>query len=853
MQSAIEMRARPRTPPPAVRSTISIEKVIFVAALITLVALLLRDPLTLREVVISSAGESADFSTYTFDDRGNGGTSVAAAGSGNTLAWACQLRDAYEYRYCGFGVLLNPKESGRGIDLSRLKSVKVVLHYAGSARSLRVVFRNKDARYLDLGATSDEQVNQTSMSITPGTQAVEFGLNQFAVAEWWRDSAPTPARELSDPHFNNVTGMEFVTAPDAQPGRHSLHVDKIVFTGRSVSPEAWYAAIALVWLGLIGAILLHRRHEAMQWQGRLLGSMRKTVDTIPHMVWSIDHEGRSYFNRQWEDFTGISPDADGLLDLRKLIHRDDRRQAIAAWKRGIRSGQEFRFELRVRHHSGEYRWLLARTVPFVDEDGAINEWYGTWTDIDDRVRAQSALRTSIEKERKRSRQLKWTSEHDPLTRLPNRRAFDARLAEVTSGTPGGRTGLLLIDLDYFKHLNDTLGHGAGDDLLRHIAKRLKQSVRVGDFVARMGGDEFAVIVPTLVADSDLVSLGNAVASAIQVPLHIGGHVVRPGVSIGGAAWHGVQSGPDDLLTRADAALYATKRAGRGGFRLFEGRMLDEVKNAAHQLARARHVIAENDIVVFYQPKFMSDGETITGFEALLRYKGTDESLELPDTIAEAFNDHELATGVGERMQQKIALDIRDWIDRDMKFGRVAINAAPAEFMRDDYAERLLGVLESYRVPPTCIEVEVTEHAFVERGRDYVGRALEVLKSAGVTISLDDFGTGYSSLSHIRDFPVDLIKIDKSYTEKIGKDEDITALVAGVIQLVRSLGLEVVAEGVETIHQLKLLRTMGCHFIQGYLLGEPVDSSLVGEFVTGGPRAQIGCAGPSFRPSLVRSQ
>jgi diguanylate cyclase (GGDEF)-like protein/PAS domain S-box-containing protein len=833
METAIEMRALLRRPRPVRRSALSIEVVVVAAVLMTLVAVYFRDPLTLRETVISSTDQSPSFSTYSFDDRGNGGLSVASNRSERALVWACDLRNTYEFRYCGFGVMLDPRQSGSGIDLSRLETVKIVLHYQGSARSLRVVLKNKDARYLELGATSDEQVNQTSMEITPGTQAIEFGLNQFAVAEWWQNSAPVLSPELTEPRFSNVVSMEFVTAPDAQAGRHALGIDRMVFKGRSVSAEVWYGAIALMWLLLIGAILLHRRHDAMKWQSRLLGSMRKTVDTIPHMVWSIDQEGRGYFNRQWEEFTGVSPSLDGGLDLGALIHPDDRRRAVRAWKQGIRSGKEFRFELRVRHNSGNYRWLLARTVPFADEDGAISEWYGTWTDIDDRVRAQQALSASIEKERKRSRQLKWASEHDPLTRLPNRRAFDARLAGEFQGATDSGVGLLLIDLDYFKHLNDTLGHGAGDELLRTIAKRLKQSVRRHDFVARVGGDEFAVIVPVLRTPSDLASLGNKIAAAIQIPLNIGGHVVRPGVSIGGAISPERQSDGHDLLKRADAALYSIKREGRGGFRLFEDHMLEDVKKSAYQLARAREVIAGDNIVVLYQPKFASDGRTIAGFEALLRHHGPDKSYQSPDTIVEAFNDHELATKIGEQIQLKVVCDIRRWIDGGVRFGRIAINAAPAEFLRDDYAERLIEVLEAHRVPPTCIEVEVTEHAFAERGREYVGRALEKLKAAGVTISLDDFGTGHSSLSHIRDFPVDLVKIDKSYTKRIGEDKEITALVGGLIHLVQSLGLDVVAEGVETIQQLNLLRSMDCRLVQGFLLGKPVDSSRVAQLLSEG--------------------
>ena len=184
------------------------------------------------------------------------------------------------------------------------------------------------------------------------------------------------------------------------------------------------------------------------------------------------------------------------------------------------------------------------------------------------------------------------------------------------------------------------------------------------------------------------------------------------------------------------------------------------------------------------------------------------------------------------MQHRVARDVRGWLDRELPFGRISINAAPAEFLRDDYAERLLGVLESQGVPPDRIEVEVTEHALMERGREYVSRALAELKSAGVTVSLDDFGTGHSSLSHMRDFPVDLIKIDRSYTALIGKDEETAALVAGVIHLACSLGLEALAEGVETTQQLEMLRAMGCHFAQGHLLGAAADGASVARIVSG---------------------
>lgn len=810
------------------RDHLTIELLVLVAAALTAVASYYRDALTHRELSFFPQDEGIAYVSYRFDDRDVGGSSNAAAEEVSYVGWICDLTTAYEYRYCGLGVLFDPAGAGGAIDLSGFDRAELTLHHEGPARSLRLVLKNSDRRYAAFGTVDEQKVNEVNVPVSAGPQTLRVDFSQFAVAEWWRDTASRPSVELTKPEFDNVISLELLTASDAEPGRHELRLERIALHGNWMSAEAWYGSIALAWLLLIGSILLQRRREAERWSSRLLESMRTTVDTIPHMVWSLDPAGKAYLNRRWEDFTGVPLRAGGKLELRRLIHADDVRAAVAEWKRGIRSEAEFDIELRIRSRCGSYRWMLAHAVPSRDGNGTITGWYGTCTDVHDRVLAQQALRSSIRKERRRSEQLKWTSEHDALTRLPNRRAFEARLGELIRRAPeaGSEVGLLLIDMDYFKHLNDSLGHFAGDELLRTIAGRLKRAVRREDFVARIGGDEFAVILPGLQGEGDLASVGNAVAAAMQLPLNIGGHVVRPGTSIGGAICPKDGSEANDFLKRADAALYALKRSGRGGFRLFEKYMLDEVKTAAFQLARAREAIADGSLIAFYQPKFAIRSGALAGFEALLRYTNADGAVQLPETLAEAFNDYELAAKIGEQMQCQVARDVRAWLDAGMPFGRVSINAAPAEFLRDDYAERLLRVLERHDVPPGCIEVEVTEHAFVERGREYVARALDRIKSAGAIISLDDFGTGHSSLSHMRDFPVDLIKIDRSYTSQLAQDEEIAALVTGVIHLACSLGLEVVAEGVETAQQLDLLRAAGCHFAQGHLLGVPIESSRV---------------------------
>lgn len=816
------------------RDYLTIELLVVAAAILTAFASYNRQALTHRELSFSSQDNGKSYLSYQFDDRGMGGSSVASAAAGSGPGWICDLTTKYEYRYCGSGVLFDPAGAGGGVDLKGFDKVQFIFRHEGAERALRVVLKNKDSRYSALGASSNEKVNELNIPVYSGLQDVEIDFEQFAVAEWWKNSASGPSPELTEPEFSNVISVEILTAPDAEPGRHELHVEKIVFHGSTMSAEVWYGSIAFAWLVMIGAILRRHRRQASGWKSRLLESMRTTIDTIPHMVWSLDRNGKAYFNRRWEDFTGMPPDEGDARYLRRLVDPDDLRTAFAGWKCGIRSGQEFDIEFRIRTRVGSHRWVLTRAVPSRDESGRITAWYGTCTDVHDRVLAQEALRNSIRKERERSQQLKWASEHDALTRLPNRRAFEARLEDAILRAPetGSDVGLLLVDMDYFKHINDTLGHGAGDELLRAIGTSLKRAVRQDDFVARIGGDEFAVILTNLHDEADLATIGNAVAAQVQQPLTINGHIVRPGASIGGSICPKNAADAVDFLKRADAALYALKRSGRGGFRLFERYMLEEVESAAFQLARAREAISGDGIVAFYQPKVAIPGGEVAGFEALLRYTTPQGAIELPDTLAEAFNDYELAAKIGEIMQRRVAHDIRTWIDTGLAFGRVSLNAAPAEFLRNDYAERLLRVLALHEVPPSCIEIEVTEHAFVERGREYVARALCTLKSAGVTISLDDFGTGHSSLSHMRDFPVDLIKVDKSYTKLISEDHEIAALVTGVIHLARSLGMKVVAEGVETSQQFELLRSMGCHFAQGHLLGMPLESTRVRAYISG---------------------
>jgi diguanylate cyclase (GGDEF)-like protein len=376
--------------------------------------------------------------------------------------------------------------------------------------------------------------------------------------------------------------------------------------------------------------------------------------------------------------------------------------------------------------------------------------------------------------RRTSEDLRLASEKDALTGLANRGAFQSHLdaAALRAMTNGTKLGLLVLDLDHFKSVNDTLGHPAGDHLLRSFGERLKECSRATDFVARLGGDEFAVIVENLKQDDDLLHAATSLLNRIRAPIFYDGRAVPSGASIGGAVFPRDAENANDLLKNADTALYAIKADGGDGVTMFHQHMRQSAQLVASQISLARGAVAERLIVPYYQPKVQLDTGQIYGFEALLRWVHPSTGVQSPETIFEAFRDYQLASAIGEQMQLAVARDVAAWCAAGIEFGTISINASPSEFLRDDYAERLLARLAQVGADPRRIEVEVTEHAFLNRAAEYVSRAISTLSSAGVRISLDDFGTGYSSLSHIKDFPVDILKIDRSFVGEIERGGEV---------------------------------------------------------------------------------
>ncbi|MDB5683295.1 MAG: gmr 4 [Sphingomonas bacterium] len=452
-----------------------------------------------------------------------------------------------------------------------------------------------------------------------------------------------------------------------------------------------------------------------------------------------------------------------------------------------------------------------------------------------------AISRDVSEQRQNAERVRWSATHDGLTGLLNRSAFLQQLQDalIEAQATGSRVGLLILDIDHFKEVNDERGHDAGDALLQVFAERLRRAVRASDTVARLGGDEFAVILRHLGLDG-VSGIAPSLVASLTAPFNHQGSALDCRASVGAALCPDQGSTPDELMKNADLALYASKSANRGKMTLFAPTMRSEMQGRIAMLNLARDAIRENLIVPFYQPKVALQTGALVGFEALLRWRRADGEYQTPITIAEAFSDVELAPQIGEQMHDRVIEDMRRWIRSGVAFHRIAVNASAAEFRNDRFAERLLAKLNKAGVPPSMIEVEVTEEtAFLGKNSDHVARALKILRAHGIRVGLDDFGTGFSSLSHLKMFAVDTLKIDRTFIRGVGQgsDTDDAAIVAAVLNLGKSLKIEVVAEGIEQESQAQFLRAHGCETAQGYLFGRPMPAAHVAALVESWPLAQ----------------
>ena len=413
-------------------------------------------------------------------------------------------------------------------------------------------------------------------------------------------------------------------------------------------------------------------------------------------------------------------------------------------------------------------------------------------------------------------------EIDRLTGLPNQSGFKKQLHTLIASIYQKEIhsfGLILFDFDYFNQINTSHGHIVGDHILQTIASRIKKVLPQEMFLSRLGSDEFAILIPNASSDMSLLKICSQVQQQVSLPLYYRDHIIESNISAGGAIYPRDINRDINIVEAADIALCHLKQSGRGGCSIFRSEMLVEQNMIAQQFNRARYILRHDLVCTFYQPKFYLETGKLAGFEALLRWYDEDDQIQLPKLIRNAFEDYNLASRLSEKMQLNIFKDMASWINQGLQLVPVSINAAPVEFLKDNYAELLLQRLNQFKIPYNLIEIEITEHLLDEQGKNFISRALDKLKQNGIRIALDDFGTGHSSLTRLANLPVDCLKIDCDFVQRMGQEKFISALVQSVILMSNNLGIDVVAEGIESQEQLELLKQQGCEVGQGFLFSQ----------------------------------
>ncbi|MGU3494577.1 putative bifunctional diguanylate cyclase/phosphodiesterase [Xanthobacteraceae bacterium A53D] len=508
-------------------------------------------------------------------------------------------------------------------------------------------------------------------------------------------------------------------------------------------------------------------------------------------------------------YFGGTPEVFGIRSTDQIYACPDDRQRFIQMLR--EHGQITNCETRIRLGNGEIRTVLVGATA-IDMAGRSCLLAGV-VDITDHMAAEQRARHA--------------ALHDVLTGLPNRAAFQNALEAAYAG--GGPVCLLLIDLDSLKDVNDTFGHDVGDALLVEAGRRLEQLVKDRGTVARLGGDEFVVLLGegSLEAATELAQL---IVTEFRRPMLQRGRPLFTKASVGIALRAAADGAPGELLKDADLALYAAKRQGRNRAVVYSPTMRQAMKERVSLHRALTDAAAAEAIIPFYQPKVSLITGRIVGFEALMRWRQGPQAFLAPGAFGLAFQDPELAVLIGDSMMRQVAADVRRWTEAGVDFGRMALNLSPAQFTHLDLGTHLLNRFAEAGVAPELFEVEVTETVFLGRRVEHVAPILRQFYEAGVRVALDDFGTGYAALTHLKQLPIDTIKIDQSFIEDIEGDTFDAAIVTSVLDLGRTLDMQVVAEGVETLGQARFLAANGCEIVQGFLYARPMPADQVAEML-----------------------
>jgi diguanylate cyclase (GGDEF)-like protein/PAS domain S-box-containing protein len=533
---------------------------------------------------------------------------------------------------------------------------------------------------------------------------------------------------------------------------------------------------------------------------------------------------RLFFSARWKSMLGYaeheigdSPDA-----WFRLIHPEDLERVQTKIRRHLKSvTPHFEDEYRILHKDGSYVWTLSRGLAVRDATGVATRMAGSQTNISDRKRAEEELvRSAL---------------YDPLTGLANRALFAERLRHASKLAARGdyHFAVLLLDLDRFKFVNDSLGHEFGDKLLIGIARRLESCLRPGDTVARLGGDEFTILLHNINQAADATGVAERILREMAIRFQLGGHDVFSSASIGIALSMPEYSGSQgDMLRDADIAMYRAKGLGRSRFAVFNQEMHAAAASSLELEGQLRKALGRREFVVYYQPIIDLESGRICSCEALVRWNHPTRGLLAPGQFIPLAEETGLITSIGEWVLMTACGQARKWQDAGLPALSVAVNLSAKQFRGGGLCTSVEQALEASGLEPERIELELTESVIMD-GAEEAAVTLRKLKALGVRLSLDDFGTGYSSLSYLKKFPFDTLKMDRSFVSELPHKSQDAAIATAIITLAHGLNLTVIAEGIETPEQYEFLRTGRCDEAQGYLMSRPIPADQFTTLLTEG--------------------
>jgi diguanylate cyclase (GGDEF)-like protein/PAS domain S-box-containing protein len=438
-----------------------------------------------------------------------------------------------------------------------------------------------------------------------------------------------------------------------------------------------------------------------------------------------------------------------------------------------------------------------------------------------------ALARDITEHKQNEAELNRLAYYDMLTGLPNRLLFNDRLhqAALDAKRRGRYVALILLDIDRFKVVNDTMGHMAGDQLLQEMASRLKHSVREGDTIARLGGDEFALVFADIAEVRDVAQLAQNLLTRLSIPMEIDGREVFSSASIGITLYPSDTEDVDTLVKFADSAMYHAKEQGRNNYQFYSREMTTTAQERLRMESNLRRALERDELFLHYQPQIEINSGRLLGVEALLRWRHSNGNFISPAQFIPLAEETGLIVQIGEWVLQHACQQLKAWHTAGFSQLTMSVNVASRQFKDNQFGQLVRQTIDAHGVPANTLELEITESVLMENS-ELITRMLNDLKNAGVNLAIDDFGTGYSSLSYLKRFPIDRVKIDQSFIRDLSIDTDDVAIVKAIIAMAKTLRLRVIAEGVETEAQLDLLRNEGCHEYQGYLYAKPMPADEV---------------------------